>query len=98
MRARTSYAYYLLSSMHNLATTRSIYYTRASIIYYTRIIRAYIILRARMLLLFHTLHTRVTVTGHAYTSRTRVLLVWIIIILYLFINTRGDSILLFYTL
>ena len=95
MRARTSYAYYLLSSMHNLATTRSIYYTtRASIIYY--------IIRERILYYATTFsyiaYARVTVTGHAYTSRTRVLLVWIIIILYLFINTRGDSILLFYTL
>lgn len=72
MRARTSYAYYLLSSMHNLATTRSIYYTtRASIIYY--------IIRERILYYATTFsyiaYARVTVTGHAYTSRTRVLLV-----------------------
>lgn len=74
MRARTSYAYYLLSSMHNLATTRSIYYTTRASIIYARII-LYESVYYTMLLLFHTLHTRVTVTGHAYTSRTRVLLV-----------------------
>lgn len=96
MRARTSYAYYLLSSMHNLATTRSIYYTtRASIIYY--IIRESVYYTTTYATTFsYIAYARVTVTGHAYTSRTRVLLV--IIILYLFINTRGDSILLFYTL
>lgn len=58
MRARTSYAYYLLSSMHNLATTRSIYYTTRASIIYARII-LYESVYYTMLLLFHTLHTRV---------------------------------------